>query len=293
MRKVIPLFLSAFLIIFLLAGCRNGNGSNTSANKKEAAPKVVKVGYIVDNKPTAYKDESGKPTGLEIEVLKLVDKKLKNYKFEYHSGDQESVLLGVDSNKYQIGLGNFFKTPERAAKYIYPKQSVGISLIGLVVAKKYAGKVNDLQDVHNKHLTFVPLPSTNGNYTMLQNWNKDHPNKAVKIDSASQWNASEAVKWVAEGRYDVMLGPASVYKQIVATLGLDNKVAVNNPFSYVESYAIFHKDNDLKKLASEYDSVVKQLKANGTLDKLGKKFYKEDVYHYFDNKKGADQYRWN
>lgn len=301
-KSILTILLTALIGISATA-CSNspaGTGNATSSagsgasaapsSNTEAAAKTITVGYISDGKPTTYKDESGEAQGLEVEVLKLVAKELPEYKFEFVAGDQDAVLLGVDLGKYQIGLGNFFRTAARKEKYVYPDESVGISLISLIVNKKYEGKVNNLEDVHNEGLTFVPLPATNGNYTMIQNWNKDHPDKTVKIGSAAQWNASESVKWVAEGRYDVMLGPGSVYKTIIKTLGLTDKVVVNDPFAYVNSYAIFGKDQS--ELAKKYSAAVKKLKENGTLDQLGKKFYGEDVYHYFDNKTGADQYRW-
>ncbi len=301
--KGITSFLLAAVIGIFSAACSSSPAGSTSstansqasssvsASSSAATRKTITVGYISDGKPTTYKDESGQAQGLEVEVLKLVAKELPEYKFEFVAGDQSAVLLGVDLGKYQIGLGNFFKTSAREQKYVFPDESVGISLISLIVNKKYQATVSNLADVHNKDLTFVPLPATNANYTMILNWNKDHPDQTVKIGSAAEWNASEAVKWVAEGRYDVMLGPNSVYKSIISQLGLSDKVVVNDPFTYVNSYAIF--GNDQAELASKYSAAVKKLKADGTLDQLGEKFYGSDVYHYFDGKTGADQYRWN
>ncbi|MHC1771807.1 MAG: transporter substrate-binding domain-containing protein [Flexilinea sp.] len=282
--KKIALLITVILTLALSA--------YSSLSKNQSEPEVIKVGYIINGQPTTYQNNDGNPEGLEIEVLNLVDEALEDYTFKYEAGEQEAVLLGVDSDKYQVGLGNFFQTAARQEKYVFPEEPVGRSLISLIVRKEFEGTVNNLEDVSEKGFQFVSLPATNANYALLQNWNEDFPDKAVKIESASEWNGSEAVKWVAEGKFDVFLGPISYYRKAITELKLEDKVVVNDPFAYVNSYAIFNKDYE--KLATEYSAAVKKIREDGKLDELAKKYYgSDDVYHYFDDKPEAKKYRWN
>lgn len=291
MKKIISIILVLGLV-FSLAACGSSSSTGTSSGQSNTPEKTkITVGYISSNKPLSYLDESGNEQGLEVEIMKKVIEQLPDYEVEFVAGDQEAVLLGVDTGKFQVGLGNFFKTAARAEKYVFPEEAVGISLISLIVAKENEGIINTPVDVHDNDLEFVPLPETNANYTMLQYFNQDHPDKAVKIGSAAEWNAAESVKWVAEGRYDVMLGPSSMYPGIIADLGLTDKVVVNDPFAYVNSYALFAKGQE--DFAKKYSEVVKSLKEDGSFYDLAVEFYGRDDYHYFDGKEGYEQYRWN
>lgn len=81
--------------------------------------------------------------------MKLVDKALPDYKFEYVPTSSEDLLVGVQQGKYQVGVKNAWFTEERTKSYIFPKEFLGLSGVGLLM-KKENKDVKDLSDFAKK-----------------------------------------------------------------------------------------------------------------------------------------------
>ena len=59
--------------------------------------------------------------GYEVAVLKEIDKKLPQYKFEYTGTSDDDLLIGLESGKYDIGTKGAWYTDERAKKLLFRK----------------------------------------------------------------------------------------------------------------------------------------------------------------------------
>lgn len=103
------------LITVLFSGCSQAQKSSNQ-NKKEE----IKVAISAEvNPPYLYTNKQNEFAGLDIDYLKLLEKKLPQYQFKYEVGEEESNLVGIGAGKFDMGINWFFKTPEREKQFLY------------------------------------------------------------------------------------------------------------------------------------------------------------------------------
>lgn len=290
-NKFLKVLVLGIALVILIAGCGSTTAStksNTaSSDKKDTPVKVrkVKVAFDQGGKPIGYIDEKGNPTGYEIEVMKLVDKALPEYEFEYVPTTSEDLLIGVQQGKYQVGVKNAWWTEERTKNYIFPKEFLGLSSVGLLL-KKEKENIKDLSDFAKAGLSLAPIAASNAQYTIVDEYNKAHPDNKVKLKAGDQFTV-DVVQWVNEGRVDggIYIG-AAYEKQILAKDGpyhnLTNDV-VYNEFDVIKTWPLFNKQE--QEFADAYDKAIKKLKEEKKTNELMVKFYNNDLFKLLDTVK--------
>ncbi len=266
----------------ILAGCSSGEASN---NETEDGVKVrtVKVAYDQASKPISYIDDKGNPTGYDVEVMKLVDELLPEYKFEYVGTTSDDLLIGVEQGKYQVGVKNAFFTQERTEKFIFPKEFLGLSSAGLVLRKEDEG-IKTLSDFATKGYSLAPIAANNAQYTIIDEYNKANPTNEVKLQAGDAFTV-DVVQWVNEGRVDggVMIeGPFK--QQVLADDGAYHNLkdeVVYNEFAVIKTWPLFNKKE--QEFADAYDKAVAQIKEQKKTSELSKEFYGRDLFEVLEN----------
>lgn len=230
--------------IALLAGCNSGESADKNSDDAGEV-RTVKVAYDQASKPISYIDDNGNPTGYDVEVMKLVDELLPDYKFEYVGTTSDDLLIGVEQGKYQVGVKNAFFTQERTEKFIFPKEFLGLSSAGLVLRKEDEG-IKTLADFAKKGYSLAPIAANNAQYTIIDEYNTANPDNKVKLQAGDAFTV-DVVQWVNEGRVDggVMIeGPFK--QQVLAEDGPYNNLkdeVVYNEFSVIKTWPLFNKKN--------------------------------------------------
>lgn len=254
-------------IVFTVAGCSSKSSSSSSSSKV----KIIKVAGVNDAKPFTYIDQNGGFSGYDADVLKAINKKLPQYKFEYSGMEQSAMLLGVQSGKYDIGTCHLYKNAEREQKFLFPDEAFGLSALKLVT-KKERNDINSLEDMVGKRL--VPIPANDARYNIVEEYNKQHPDKQVNLTTIDSLNPADTFKMVASGQYDAAIYPAPAFPGVQKELNLDIKLT--GIVTKVPTYFVLNKKDT--QLKDDIDKVLKELKDDGTLSKLSLKWYGEDVY---------------
>ncbi len=307
--KLTALLLALSLVsVFLSGGCQSKNSgskastgaeSNTEASGDSASQttdsdstaaassseasadtsgevRTVTVAHSQNGKPTAYTDDNGNLTGYDIEALRLVDELLPQYEFEYVGLDQTAIYAGLSSGKYQIAVTNSFYTTERAEKYLFPKENLGASVLGIYTNKEKYPDVKSLEEAATQKLNIVPILAGDGIYYVVATYNKNHPDNQVILTPTDDNNAfTESFQWVAEGRYDFGLVPQQYWDALVAAEDgayhqYYDKLTFT-VFDAVKTWSILAKGEE--ELADALDGAIAQLKNEGKLSELSKKFY--------------------
>ncbi len=286
-KKFLKVIVTALSLFILLAGCGISSTSGESSDAKNNTSKVrkVKIAYDQASKPISYIDDKGNPTGYDVEMMKLVDKLLPEYEFEFVGTSSDDLLLGVEQGKYQAGVKNAFWTQERTEKFIFPKEFLGLSSAGLVLKKKNEN-IKSLADFASAGLTLAPIAANNAQYTIIDEYNKANPDNKVKLKAGDSFTV-DVVQWVNEGRVDggVMIeGPFQ--KQVIADDGpyhnLKNEV-VYNEFAVIKTWPLFNKKE--QEFADAFDKAIKKLKEEKKPNELSKKFYGRDLFEVLDTVK--------
>ncbi|WP_461243941.1 transporter substrate-binding domain-containing protein [Secundilactobacillus muriivasis] len=265
--RSLSIVLTLVLAVFLTA-CGK---SSSSSNKK-----TYQVAVSTASKPLSY-EQNGKLTGYEVDVINAVQKKLGNVNFKLNAVDQTAELVGLDSKKYDFAANGFYSNPERVKKYHVGAENDALSLVKVYSNKKNVKKtIKDLGDL--KGLNIAPVNPDGGMYNLLTTWNKQHPNQKVNIKTSDSFPTQQLLKDVNNGKYDVMIDPSNLGEaDIIKGLKLTN-VATSEPVRAFPTYFLFTKKN--AALAKRVDKALKELKKDGTLTKLSKKYFGEDVFKY-------------
>ena len=287
MNKFFKIAATGIALVTIIAGCGSsattGAKSDAGAAKKEV--RKVKVAFDQGGKPIGYLDEKGNPTGYEIEVMKLVDKALPEYEFEYVPTSSEDLLVGVQQGKYQVGVKNAWFTEERTKSYIFPKEFLGLSGVGILLKKKNEN-IKDLSDFAKAKLSLAPIAASNAQYTIVDEYNQANQDNKVNLEAGDAFSV-DVVQWVNEGRVDggIYLG-ATYEKQVLAKEGPYHNLAndlVYNEFAVVKTWPLFNKKE--QEFADAYDQAIKKIKEEKKTNKLMVKFYNTDLFKLLDTVK--------
>ncbi|WP_257478293.1 transporter substrate-binding domain-containing protein [Acidipropionibacterium jensenii] len=263
LRRLSALVL-ALATITVLAAC----GSSSSASSDGV--KTVKIALVSNNKPYTYADANGQPAGYDVDVLKKIDAKLPNYKFEYTVIDYETGLIGTKSGKYDIAAGCYFRTDARAQQYLISKP-YNYYFLSLIV--KPGSPIKTMTDLNGKSL--YPIDASDGRYAAFKDWVAKHPD--VKIDmtpSSSQATYADMAKAVHDGTYDAVYLSKEQFSGVQDSLGF--KMEVTAPVDGRDTVYLFNKKD--AQLQQQVDGVIETLTKDGTLTTLTEQYFGQDNF---------------
>lgn len=278
-KRLSPVVIIGTALLTLLVGC----GSDNASGSDDSGVRKVKVAYDQASKPISWLDESGNPTGYDVEAMKLVDELLPDYEFEFVGTTNDDLLIGVEQGKYQVGIKNAFWTEERTKKFIYPEEFLGLSSTGLVLKKENA-HIKTLSDFASAGYTLAPIAANNAQYTVIAEYNEANPDNPVKLEAGDTFSV-DVIQWVNEGRVDggvQIEGPFE--KQVIAEDGpyhnLVNDV-VYNEFAVIKTWPLFNKKEE--EFAAAYDEAISQLKEEKKTSELSTEFYGRDLFEVLES----------
>ena len=283
LKKLSKIVLTAALTAVLaagLAGC--GKSDDKAAAGGSDKKKVVNVAFTNYYVPYDFVNDKGEPDGFEVAVMKEVAKKLPQYEWKFTGTSDDDLLIGVESGKYQVGTKGIWKTAAREKKYVFPKNNIGASVIGLVIRKENANEIKDMDSFAKFSGKMVPIAPQDARYSVIEQYNKEHPDKQIQLKPSEAFQIADAYSWVLEGRYDAYLEVELSYKNNIEKADAPYHKFADSltylRYKGIPTYPLFNKKE--QKLADEYDKAVKELKDDGTIDKLEKQYFGESLSQY-------------
>ena len=279
MKKTISLVVTLFVLLAVFTGCKKTQKQGTEAG---GVRKII-VGFA-NSKPVHYVDDDGTYKGCDIEAAKLVDELLPDYVFEFVPLDQTAVFAGLQSGRVQMGLTNSFYTAERAEKYLQPRENLGASTVGFITRAEFTD-VKTIEDLSDKGLRMAPIITGDGNYYILLQWNKTHPDKQIKLNVTDD-NHATGIDWVAEGRYDFSMLPRYYFEALVeAPDGPYHKykdILIHRVVGSTETWSFLAKGEE--EFEAKLSEAIAKLKAQGKLEELSIKWFGYNNWEYLKNK---------
>jgi L-cystine transport system substrate-binding protein len=246
------------------------------------AAKTVHVAHTQTYVPYDYVNEAGESDGFEVQVLKAVDELLPEYQFEFVPTTDDDLLIGIESGKYDLGTKGAWFTEERAKKYIFPKNYIAASIIGLAFRAENADKIKDMESFAAFSGKLVPIAPQNAQWAIVEEYNTAHPDNQVTLVASEAFSVTDAYTWVLEGRYDAFFDiKLSFYNNVLKDGApyqyLKDKLAYV-PYKAIPTWPLFNKND--QALADAYDTALEQLKASGKIDELLQKYFGENIFQY-------------
>lgn len=253
--------------------------SESTASTEEV--KVIKIGTGGSPKPWLYTDDNNELLGYDAEVVYAIDDILPQYEFIFEITEFQSIFTGIDSGIYQMGVNNISWKEERAEKYLFGNEYVGLNKAGILVRKGY-DEIHSLEDLGGKK-TYA---GTAGLYSQIfiENYNDTHPDNPILLeyteaDTIKQYQDLDAgiVDFLFGGpvTFAIYLEEYPELKDILdfAPISDEEAKSIEDPYSYF----IYPKTEEGEKLKTDVDEALKKLKENGTITELGFKYYGYDT----------------
>ncbi len=258
--------IAALAIAAVCCGC-GGNGKTTSEADKSGDSLTAKAGTLTmatnaEFPPYEYKDGES-IIGIDAEVAKLIADKL-GLKLEIADVDFDSIIPGVQTGKYDMGMAGMTVTDERKQKVNFSDSyAKGIQ----VIIVKEGSDIKSKDDLEGKKIG-TQQGTTGYIYASDTPENGGYGEENV-IGYASGAVAVEALK---SGKVDCVIidnEPAKAY--VAANSGLK---ILDTEFTN-EDYAIcFSKKNP--ELQKKVNDALNELKASGEFQKVVDKYIKAD-----------------
>lgn len=256
--------IAALSIAVLCCGC-GGDGKTTSDAASNSGKLTAKEGTLImatnaEFPPYEYKD-GDKIVGIDAEVAQVIADKL-GLKLEIADVEFDSVIPGVQSGKYDMGMAGMTVTDERKQKVNFSDSyAKGVQ----VVIVKEGSDIKSIDDLEGKKIG-AQQGTTGYIYASDTPENGGYGEENV-TGYASGALAVEALKG---GKIDCVIidnEPAKAYVEANEGLKILDSEFAN------EDYAIcFSKKNaDLQKKVND---ALNELKADGTLQQIVDKYIK-------------------
>ena len=207
MKKLASILAVTLAAGVLATGCGSSSGSASKDSSSDSGKTVIKAATGANAKPYVYVDDDDKPAGYDVDVLNAVFDKLPDYELEYEVTDFGSVLSGLNSGNYQIGVNNFSYNEDRGASYLYSYPYDKISYV--FVTKKGGKEIKSFEDA-------AGLSFEGGTGISVSNaveaWNEKNPDKAINI-TYSDADTSVFLQHVADGSQDFTIIDLAMYNR--------------------------------------------------------------------------------
>ena len=267
-------FVLGSIAAVVLAAC-GGEGSNSasSAPAQSGAASgslierinnkgTITVGTEGTYAPFTYHDKDGKLTGYDVEVARAVADKL-GIKVEFKETQWDSMMAGLKAGRFdvvanQVGL----TSPERQATF---DKSEPYSWSGAVLVARKDSNIKSIDDIKGVK-TAQSLTSNYGEKA------KAAGAELVPVDGLAQ-----SLTLIEQKRADATLNDElAVLDYLKNKPDAGVKIVWSAPADEkVGSGLIVNKGND--EALAKFSTAMTELKADGTLKKLGEQFFGKDI----------------
>jgi len=271
MVKKILSFVIVLSLFSLMAACGSSTETNSSSDVR-----TVEVASAAESQPLSWKVSGGELKGYEPDVLRAIDEKLPQYKFNLHGVSDEAEETGLATGKYDIAAGGYYKTAGREEQFLIPEENDGLSLMKIYVRED--SDIQGIKDLVGKKI--VPPTTGGGVYHFLVNWEKENPEYKLEYKTSSAAMPYPVrLQEVAQGKYDALILPSNLGE---ATVIAEQKLPIRatDPVKINKTYLIIHKSEENKELSDAVNKALKELKEDGTLAKLSIQWFGENMFEY-------------
>ena len=238
--------------------------------------RTIKIATAAESKPLSWGAIGVEPQGYEPDLLRAINAKLPQYKFVLEGAADIAQETGLATGKYDMATGGFYIAPARSKQFLIPATPMGASLMKIYSRKD--SNLNDIKSLVGKKI--VPVTAGGGVYKFVNQWQQENPDYKVTITASSAGVPyPDRLKEVQSGIYDALILPSNLGEQTV----IDNQklnIQASEPVSINNTYVLIHRSDENQPLADDVNKALKELKADGTMDKLSQKWFGEDVVQY-------------
>lgn len=253
-KKVLALCLVLVMVLGCLSAC---SAAKLTVESVQNAGKLI-IGTSPDFPPFESLSADGKVEGIEIEIMELICQEL-GVSLEIKQMDFDSVLPGVQTGKFNVGVSGISVTPEREKNTLF---TVPYCLAAQAIVVTSDSPIASKADLAGKTVS-VQTGTTAEEFCMDSGY-------VVKAFAAN----ADAETALTVGKVDAWVIDDLTAAEMVAAYNEDHPDAplvILDEAMTTEPYAFaFAKGND--DLVNKVNEIVNELLADGTIASIFEKY---------------------
>ncbi len=253
MKKIVCIMLAVLMLASLVTGC--GKKGKTLADIQKAGKLVIATSP--DFPPFEELQNDGSVVGIEVEILEMVCKEL-GVEMELAQVDFESVLPGVQSGKYDVGMSGISVTEKRKKNTLFTDP---YCLAAQAIVVTEGSPIQTKADLDGKKIS-VQTGTTAEQFCM---------DNGYQVDAFAA--NSDAELALTTGKVDAWVIDDLTAAEMVAAYNAENEaqLVILDEAMTTEPYAFaFMKGSD--ELVAKVNEIVNGLVEDGTVAALFEKY---------------------
>ncbi|MFJ8512454.1 transporter substrate-binding domain-containing protein [Lysinibacillus xylanilyticus] len=264
-------FYLLLLLALLLTACTSSEKSEGDTSKNNAAQGGKEVQKIIVGTGTQFPnicfiDDKGNLTGYDVELVRAIDEKLPEYEFEFKTMEFSNLLLSLETRKIDFVAHQMEVNSEREEKFLFNKEPYNVFPLKVTVNAKN-NSIQSIDDLKGKNVSVSP---TSNSAVFIEKYNKEH-NLGANIVYSS--GSVDVHNQLATGRIDAIITTPFAVKYYNESNEAQEKV-VGDALLNSKVYFLLNKDEVV--LQERLDDAIRELKAEGVISKLSKKWLGDD-----------------
>lgn len=276
MKSILKTIFLPLTIVGLLAACQGekkaeptaapaGGDKPAATNLYEQlkAKKVIRVGTEGTYAPFTYHDQKNNNvlTGFDVEIAKEVFKRAGIEKVEFVEGPWDSLIAGVDADRYEAVVNQVGINPDRQAKYDFSKPYISSPMV--VITKDDNTSIKTIEDIKGKKAA----------QTVTSNFGKTAAKYGAEIVSADGF--AQTVDLLTSGRAELTLNDRLSFLDYKKQKP-DAKIKIAATDKETADSGILVKKGS-PELVAAINKALDEIKADGTYAKISTQFFGVDV----------------
>ena len=248
-----PFFIFSFLFYLLFNPSLCFAQKITFASPEDLPPKIFMV--------------NGKLRGTYIDIITAACKRMK-VEPVFVQYPWPRAMAMVKTGKVDA-IFPPLKTLEREEFLYFPSTPLSYTRNAIFARKARKLKVKKMEDLQNY------IVGINDAYSYGEVFDKYKDNLKLEISRNEEMQINKLAH-LGQVRMDVVAASEEAFKFIAKEMGLSREFEMIHVFSETPSYVAFSKSAGVqnKKIALEFNRVLKQLKEEGVIQEINEKYYK-------------------
>lgn len=275
MKKVIVSLLS--LSMLFLGGCSSstsGSTSTASASSEEATTTtdlletikekgVLTVATEGDWSPYTYHDqETNELVGFDVELGKMIADKL-GVTVEYKETDWDSILAGVQTGVFDLGINGVTYTDERAESFNFSEPYLYDQTVLIVLEDN--DDIHSFEDLNGKI-------STNSPGSSYAEMGEEYGATVTYINTFA-----DTIQLLQRGDADATINSLSVFNEYVNEKGESAGIKIVDETEPEKTVIAAQKSDSTTSLIEEVNKILDELRNDGSLSELSIKYFGYDA----------------
>ncbi|WP_188456984.1 amino acid ABC transporter substrate-binding protein [Virgibacillus oceani] len=267
--KKFTLWVFMIGLIALLTACGSSDDSENSNAGEDGSSGlydevmekgVLTVGTEGTYAPFTFHNDEGDLTGYDVEVIKEIADRM-GVKVEFMETQWDSMFAGLNSERFDLIANQVGINEDRLENYDFSNPYT--YSVAVVVVPKDTNDINSFEDLEGKK----SAQSLTSNFGAIA---KENGAELVGVEGLAQ-----SIELLKQGRADVTVNDKLAVLDYLNQEGDDSIKIAAEESNASETAFTFNKGND--KLVDAINEQLESMREDGTLAKIAKDWFGEDV----------------